>query len=188
MRAVPTACSQIVVSNVTLQIGDFGGSGAPALLIHGLCGTGLEWASTAEWLSRRCRVVAYDQRGHGNSTRRPANVDHAALVEDAAAVIRQFELAPAIVIGQSLGGRIAFLLAARHPDLVKALVVVDASPDRNPEVKASLQKVCLHGLFLLRVERPRPNTLAASLLRLRSGRTASKNAVGGSGRNSISTL
>lgn len=111
-----------------LEALDFGGTGPGALLLHGLAGTAKEWDDTAAWLAETHRAVAFDQRGHGRSERRPADVSRAAFVEDAVAAIEQLELAPAVLIGQSLGGHTAFLAAAKRPDLVRALVVAEASP------------------------------------------------------------
>jgi pimeloyl-ACP methyl ester carboxylesterase len=103
------------------------------LLLHGLAGHAREWAQSADWLTERARVVAFDARGHGDSERNPDDVSLAAHVADAAAVIEELELAPAIVIGQSYGGLTAFLLAAERPELVRALVVAEATPDPEDE-------------------------------------------------------
>ena len=114
--------------DVRLEALDFGGSGPGALLLHGLAGTAREWDDTATWLADTHRVVALDQRGHGRSERRPADVSRAAFVADAVAAIEQLDLAPVVLIGQSLGGHTAFLVAADRPDLVRGLVVAEASP------------------------------------------------------------
>jgi pimeloyl-ACP methyl ester carboxylesterase len=108
---------------------DFGGDGPAVLLLHGLAGHADEWAQTASWLTRRCRVVAFDARGHGHSERLPADVSRDALAADAACVIERLGLRPAVVVGQSLGGLTALSLAARRPELVRGLVLVEASPD-----------------------------------------------------------
>ena len=113
---------------VRLATFDLGGTGPSALLLHGLAGDAGEWAATARWLTARCRVVALDARGHGASERTPADVSRAAHVADAAFAIERLELAPAVVVGQSLGGQAALLLAAEHPDLVRGLVLADAGP------------------------------------------------------------
>jgi pimeloyl-ACP methyl ester carboxylesterase len=105
---------------VRLACRDFGGSGPPALLLHGLAGHADEWAETAGWLSERCRVFAVDARGHGRSERLPTDVSRNAHVGDAAFVIEKLALNPAIVVGHSLGGHAALLLAARRPELVRA--------------------------------------------------------------------
>ncbi|GAA3097112.1 hypothetical protein GCM10020254_48050 [Streptomyces goshikiensis] len=96
------------------------------LLLHGLMGRAFHWAGTARWLAERHRVVALDQRGHGQSDR-PATGPYTreAFVADAEAVIEQLGLAPVTLIGHSMGALTAWQLAARHPDLVRALVICD---------------------------------------------------------------
>jgi pimeloyl-ACP methyl ester carboxylesterase len=113
---------------VRLACTDFGGAGPSALLLHGLAGDAQEWDETAEWLSERCRVLALDARGHGDSERRPDDVSTAACVADVVFAIEQLQLAPVILIGQSLGGVTAMLVAAERPELMRALIVADASP------------------------------------------------------------
>jgi pimeloyl-ACP methyl ester carboxylesterase len=107
---------------------DFGGDGPPVLLLHGLAGHTGEWADTASWLTERHRVVALDARGHGGSERFPADLSLAARVADVVFAIEQLRLAPTALIGQSLGAVTALLAASERPDLVSALVIVDASP------------------------------------------------------------
>lgn len=124
---------------------DFAGAGSPVLFLHGLAGYAGEWHMTADWLAGRNRVIAIDGRGHGRSERRPEDVSIEAHAADAAHVIEELELDPVIVVGQSLGGLTAIMLAATRPDLVRAVVVVDADPaageDRTVnEVEASLRR------------------------------------------------
>ncbi|AWI29667.1 alpha/beta hydrolase [Streptomyces sp. ICN441] len=96
------------------------------LLLHGLMGRAAHWASTARWLAERYRAVALDQRGHGRSER-PADgaFTREAYVADAAAAVEQLGLAPAVLIGHSMGALTAWQLAAERPDLVRAVVVCD---------------------------------------------------------------
>lgn len=103
------------------------------MLLHGLCGHAGEWSDTAAWLSVSHRVVIPEQRGHGRSERDPADVSRTAFVDDAVMWVQQLSLSPAVFVGHSLGGHTAFLLAARHPDLVHGLVVVEATPQANPD-------------------------------------------------------
>ncbi|MBT2477740.1 alpha/beta fold hydrolase [Streptomyces sp. ISL-94] len=101
------------------------------LLLHGLMGRAFHWAGTARWLGEHRRVVALDQRGHGQSDRPPPDRDIAsalgreAFVADAETVIEQLGLAPVTLIGHSMGALTAWQLAARRPDLVEALVICD---------------------------------------------------------------
>ena len=118
---------------VRLAWRDFGGDGPSVLLLHGLAGHADEWAQTASWLTGRCRVVAFDARGHGRSERFPDDVSRDAQVDDAAFAVEQLSLQPVIVVGQSVGGLTALSLAARRPDLVRGLVLVDASPSGGGE-------------------------------------------------------
>jgi pimeloyl-ACP methyl ester carboxylesterase len=113
---------------VRLAARDFGGTGPAAVLLHGLGGHVGEWVDTAAFLSETHRVVALDARGHGDSERRPADVSLEARVADVVLAIERLELAPAVVIGQSLGAIAALLVASERPDLTRALVLVDASP------------------------------------------------------------
>ena len=118
---------------VRLAATDFGGAGPPVVLLHGLGGHTGEWTETAAWLTHGHRVVALDARGHGRSERRPDDVSIEARVADVAFAIDRLELAPVILIGQSLGAITALLLAAEHADLVSALVLVDAGPEADAE-------------------------------------------------------
>ncbi|MFE7136099.1 alpha/beta fold hydrolase [Streptomyces sp. NPDC057638] len=97
-----------------------------ALLLHGLMGRAAHWASAARWLSGRYRTVALDQRGHGRSEK-PSDgpFSREAYVADAEAALEQLGLGPAVVIGHSMGALTAWQLAARRPDLVRALVICD---------------------------------------------------------------
>uniref|UniRef100_A0AAU2JU49 Alpha/beta hydrolase n=1 Tax=Streptomyces sp. NBC_00049 TaxID=2903617 RepID=A0AAU2JU49_9ACTN len=96
------------------------------LLLHGLMGRALHWSGTARWLGQTRRVVALDQRGHGQSERPSGGpYDREAFVADAEAAVEQLGLAPVTLIGHSMGALTAWQLAARRPDLVEALVICD---------------------------------------------------------------
>ena len=103
---------------------DYGGDGPNLLALHGTFSRGATFDRLAAALAGTCRVVTIDQRGHGLSDRAP-DYSRAGYVADAAAVIEQLGLAPAIVLGHSLGGINAFQLAARRANLVRALVIED---------------------------------------------------------------
>lgn len=98
------------------------------MLLHGLAGHATEWSQAASWLVPNHHVVAPDLRGHGRSERTPRDVSRDAHVSDVAAWIKYLGVGPVSLVGQSLGGHTAFLVAARHLELVEKLVVVEASP------------------------------------------------------------
>jgi pimeloyl-ACP methyl ester carboxylesterase len=112
-----------------LDVGDI--EAPPVVLLHGLAGFAAEWADTASWLSHRHRVVAPEQRGHGRSERVSGDMSRSAFTGDVEMWIEQLGMAPAMVVGQSLGGHTAFLLASKRPDLVRGLVVAEATPDAD---------------------------------------------------------
>ncbi|NXY97740.1 alpha/beta hydrolase [Streptomyces sp. BR123] len=101
------------------------------LLLHGLMGRALHWAGTARWLARGRRVVALDQRGHGESDHPatgpdvPVSLGREAFVADAETAVEQLGLAPVTLVGHSMGALTGWQLAARRPDLVEALVICD---------------------------------------------------------------
>lgn len=119
--------SYIERDSTRLALADFGGSGPSILLLHGLAGHAEEWSDTVSWLKTDHHVFALDLRGHGRSERRPQEVSMSELVADAIAAIQRID-EPVILVGQSLGGLISIAVAAVQPGLVRALVVVEASP------------------------------------------------------------
>ncbi|WP_286253086.1 alpha/beta fold hydrolase [Streptomyces graminofaciens] len=106
-------------------------SGRTLLLLHGLAGHMGEWDDLLPALvADGHRVVMYDARGHGASTRTPADMTRAACVRDAVTVIRELvpESGKLTLVGQSLGGHTAFLAAAEHPALLHSLILIEAGP------------------------------------------------------------
>jgi pimeloyl-ACP methyl ester carboxylesterase len=103
---------------------DLPGPGRPVVLLHGLAGSGTELAPTAEALPEH-RVLVVDLRGHGRSTRRPADTSRAAFVADVVALLERECDEPAVLVGQSMGAHTAMLVAAARPDLVERLVLLE---------------------------------------------------------------
>jgi pimeloyl-ACP methyl ester carboxylesterase len=100
------------------------GSGPPILLIHGLGGDADVWGACLDGLAQDHRVLAYDRRGYTRSGQVPLS-DFRRDGEDAAALLRALDAAPATVVGWSSGGIVALDLAAHHPGLVAALVLLE---------------------------------------------------------------
>lgn len=103
------------------------GTGDPILCIHGTSGSAMTWAGASEALSKFGRVIVYDRRGSTRSERPdPYSTSVVEQAEDAAALLEALHASPAIVIGRSYGGAIALQLALRWPNLVRALVLLEA--------------------------------------------------------------
>jgi pimeloyl-ACP methyl ester carboxylesterase len=112
---------------------DTDGDGPSLLALHGHFGHGGVFDRLADSLTPGWRVVAPDQRGHGASDRAP-DYDRDGYVADAAYVIEALDLAPTVVLGHSLGGVNAYQLAARRPELVRAVIVEDAPAEFGERV------------------------------------------------------
>jgi pimeloyl-ACP methyl ester carboxylesterase len=119
--------------SVTLACYEYSHSGPPVIFLHGLLGHAREWDDTAEWLSATNRVLALDLRGHGRSERNAPSMTIEDLVDDAVRWAEQLQAGRVVLVGQSLGALVSFLVAARHARLVKGLVVVEASPSPDSD-------------------------------------------------------
>lgn len=114
----------------TLERGD----GPPCVLLHGITANACVWDPFALRLAERYRVVAVDQRGHGQSDKPEAGYAATDFVADIRALVEDIGTEPAVVIGHSMGARNALAMAARHPDLVAACVAIDFGPGIEPAV------------------------------------------------------
>jgi pimeloyl-ACP methyl ester carboxylesterase len=119
---------EIANNEVRLSYLENDGDGPVVVALYGLAGAGDEFAATAVVVGRSHRFVLPDLRGHGHSTRRPADLSRDAFAADVAAVIRRVSPGrPVTLAGQSMGGHTAILAAAAFPDLVARLVVLEAT-------------------------------------------------------------
>ena len=103
------------------------GTGPALLLITGGTGDAGEWADVAPTLADDFTVVTYDRRGFSRSPR-PDGWTATSMSEqadDAAALLRALDLAPAAVVGHSSGGAIACALVTRHPEVVRRAVIYE---------------------------------------------------------------
>ena len=117
----------VTASGVRLRVVE-AGSGPPVVLIHGLFVDHTSWDLVMPELAETFRVVALDLPGFGASekpppSRFPYGID--AFAEAIADLYAGLELGPAAVVGHALGGAVALTLAARHPELVSRLALLD---------------------------------------------------------------
>jgi pimeloyl-ACP methyl ester carboxylesterase len=116
--------SELRIDGRRLSYLDFGGPGRPLLALHGHLYEGQTWTRLAQALAPQWRVIAPDQRGHGDSDR-AASYTRDDYVADAIALLHHLEITQAVALGHSGGGITAFQIAARHPARVSAIVNVE---------------------------------------------------------------
>ena len=97
------------------------------MLLHGLLGSSRNWQTAGRELATRYHVCALDLRNHGTSPH-TTEMSYPAMVADVLAWLDAHALHRAMLVGHSLGGKVAMLLACRHPERVERLVVVDIAP------------------------------------------------------------
>jgi esterase len=107
------------------------GSGPPVAILHGLFGSGRNWRSVAQHLAAGHRVLTFDLRNHGASPWAD-EMSYGDMVEDLRASFRARGIERATLVGHSMGGKVAMLMALLHPDEVDRLVIVDIVPAANP--------------------------------------------------------
>ena len=103
------------------------GHGPPVVVLHGLLGRGRNWLSTARALQDRYAFHLVDLRNHGASPWSDEMGYHA-MAGDLAAVVERLGAGPVRLVGHSMGGKAAMVLALTRPELVERLVVVDIAP------------------------------------------------------------
>lgn len=103
------------------------GSGPPLFVLHGLFGSARNWGGIARRLAESHRVVALDLRNHGASPWAPG-MSYPAMAADVRQAMTSRGVARATVLGHSMGGKTAMLLALRHPEAVERLIVADIAP------------------------------------------------------------
>src|SRR5690242_21429013 len=105
------------------------GQGDPIVFIHGLGSSTYDWEHQIAYFAKHYQVVVFDVRGHGRSAKPRGPYSIPLFAADAAEVINTLDIAPAHIVGLSMGGMIAFQLAVNAPACVRSLVIVNSSPE-----------------------------------------------------------
>jgi pimeloyl-ACP methyl ester carboxylesterase len=123
------------VGGLDLHYLDWGTAGRPPLVcLHGITQTAHSWDDVAPTLARTYHVRALDQRGHGDSSwASDGDYRIATQSRDVEAFVGTVVAAPAVLVALSMGGLVATTLAARAPEVARALVVVDVAPEVRRE-------------------------------------------------------
>ncbi len=123
------------VRDLRMRYLDWGGNGTPVLALHGLASSAHWYDILAPLLRDRYRIIAPDQRGHGQTTQAPHGYGWHSVASDAVSLLDTLGIERAVVFGHSWGGNVAVAAGALFPDRVSALVLIDGgffSPQMLP--------------------------------------------------------
>jgi len=131
--------THVEANGIRLQVAT-AGEGSPILLLHGWPHTWFLWHKVMPELARHHRVIAPDLRGIGGSTRAAEGYDLHTLSDDMAGLLAALDARHAVAVGIDAGAPIAWMLAMRHGDHVRKLVVMESLIGALPGAEAFLAK------------------------------------------------
>jgi len=108
------------------------GVGQPVIILHGLFGQSDNWVTVGRKIADQFHVYIPDQRNHGQSPHASIH-SFPAMVDDLTEFIEKHHIDNPIIIGHSMGGKVAMSYALENPGNVKKLVIIDISPREYPE-------------------------------------------------------
>ncbi|MCH8280170.1 MAG: alpha/beta hydrolase [Chloroflexi bacterium] len=113
------------IGGLQMRYLDWGGDGPPVMALHGLASSAHWYDLVAPLLQGQYRVISPDQRGHGQTTQATSGYDWKTLSADVVALMDHLGVQQAAVLGHSWGGNVAISVAARYPDRVSRLVMIE---------------------------------------------------------------
>jgi len=127
-------------NGIRIQYLRTGGAKPPLILLHGLSGSGACWGPLARALEDEYDVVMPDARGHGGTSTPPSGYRYEDFAGDVVGLINGLGLVDPILLGHSMGGMTAAVVATRSAPKIRALILADPTfldPDRQREVYES---------------------------------------------------
>lgn len=110
------------------------GEGFPIVLVHGYTGNSRNWALTVPVLTEHFRTISLDLRGHGQSGKptQPMDFSLDVMASDVYGLLQYLDVSECYLVGHSMGGYVSQHLILSHPELVRALVLVDTAAEPLP--------------------------------------------------------
>jgi esterase len=123
------------------------GNGKPLFILHGLFGSSDNWQTLGKKFAENFTVYFIDLRNHGRSPHSPEHT-YILMSDDLLELMNDEKLDKAILLGHSMGGKVAMQFAVMHPERVEKMIVVDISPKQYPivnkDIADALEKVDLN--------------------------------------------
>lgn len=107
------------------------GEGKPLIILHGLFGFLDNWQTLAKYFSQHYHVYLVDLRNHGRSPHSP-DFNYALMVADLLEFVNEHQIEQPVLMGHSMGGKVAMQFALQHPEHIAQLIVVDIAPRYYP--------------------------------------------------------
>ena len=115
------------------------------MLVHGFTADGGDWSFQTTELEKSYRVLNVDLRGHGRSSVPERGYELADYVEDVTEFLRAVAPGPVVALGHSIGGSMVVALAVEEPELVRAIVPIDASYGFPEEARPFIEQLAALG-------------------------------------------
>ena len=152
LSPAPSVSRTVTVNGLQLHYLDYaldsspdpgGGESRPVMLcIHGGAAHAHWFDFVADAFTDRYRVLSLDLRGHGDSEWAPeADYAYLTYADDVAKLIKELGLGPVVLVGHSMGGMVSLVTAARYPEAVSCLVVIDSMMQMTPERASTLRDI-----------------------------------------------
>jgi pimeloyl-ACP methyl ester carboxylesterase len=121
---------QVNVNGVEIHFRETG-EGSPIVFIHGYTGNSRNWALVVPAIREEFRMISVDLRGHGLSGRPDSEDEYAleVMARDVYELLRALGVSECVLVGHSMGGMVSQLLVLEHPEIVRALVLVDTAAE-----------------------------------------------------------
>jgi pimeloyl-ACP methyl ester carboxylesterase len=136
----PTSLRLPGADGLTLHALEWSREGTPLVFLHGFSNEAHIWDDAAPAVAPYYRTLAFDLRGHGDSDRDPeGRYDYDYHVADLETALGSLGIDRFVLVGHSLGGRVAMRFAGRHPNRLAGLVIVDSAPELDTRGTVRIQ-------------------------------------------------
>jgi esterase len=107
------------------------GTGDPVIILHGMFGLGDNWRTIARLMEAEYQCILVDLRNHGRSPHDDV-MNYEVMADDILELMQDLDLDDAVLLGHSMGGKVAMQFATAYPEMTEKLIVVDIAPKQYP--------------------------------------------------------